>query len=384
MLFLILFLLLVFFLIVEKILHERRLERIPVRIHVNGTRGKSSVTRLVSALLRENGIRTLAKTTGTLPRLIYPDGREEILPRRGTTRIQEQIRLIQKAAQMKVQAVVVECMAIDPQLQEASETRMVRSTLGVITNVRPDHFEVMGGNLDDIASALSRTIPREGILVTGDHSYFNFFARLGAEKKSKVILTRALDLPQGPSPAPLFIFQDNLAIAAEVCVHLGIHPSFPPGFGMDRLAGESSCRICRIKKDDRTLHFVDAFSANDIVSTQHILQMSLVPCPRPYIALLNNRADRPLRMVSFATFLAEETIYDYILLVGDLRRMARKHIRKGPHQKEILVLGETNPERLLARIFQKVPFAEFTVIGIGNDKGMGEKFSRFLLDREEK
>ena len=84
---------------------------------------------------------------------------------------------------------------------------------------------------------------------------------------------------------------------------------------------------------------MDAFSANDIVSTQHILQMSLVPCPRPYIALLNNRADRPLRMVSFATFLAEETIYDYILLVGDLWRMARKHIRKGPHQKEILVLG---------------------------------------------
>jgi hypothetical protein len=36
---------------------------IPVRIHVNGIRGKSSVTRLIAAALREAGIRTVAKTT---------------------------------------------------------------------------------------------------------------------------------------------------------------------------------------------------------------------------------------------------------------------------------------------------------------------------------
>ncbi len=384
MLYLLLFLILVSFLIVEKILHGRRVERIPIRIHVNGTRGKSSVTRLLSALLREKGIRTLAKTTGTIPRLIYPDGREEILARRGASRIQEQIRLIQKAARMQVQAIIVECMAIDPQLQSVSETRMVRSTLGVITNVRPDHFEAMGRNLDDIASALSGTIPREGTLVTGDLPYFDFFARLGAGQKSKVILARGLDLPKGRSSEPPFIFQDNLAIAAEVCVHLGIDPSSTPGFWLDRLVGQSSCKICRIRKGDRTLYFVDAFSANDIASTQYIQQMSLAHCPRPYVALLNNRADRPLRMASFATFLAEEATYDYILLVGDLRRMARKRIRRGPHQKQIILLGDTDPEILLTRIFQRIPFGEFTVIGIGNDKGMGEKLSRLLLDRGEK
>ena len=49
----------------EIIIHRRRLGRIPTRIHVSGTRGKSSVTRLVAAALREAGVPTAAKTTGT-------------------------------------------------------------------------------------------------------------------------------------------------------------------------------------------------------------------------------------------------------------------------------------------------------------------------------
>ncbi|MBD3366884.1 MAG: poly-gamma-glutamate synthase PgsB, partial [Candidatus Eisenbacteria bacterium] len=35
--------------LVEYRLHVRRLGALPVRVHVNGTRGKSSVTRLISA-----------------------------------------------------------------------------------------------------------------------------------------------------------------------------------------------------------------------------------------------------------------------------------------------------------------------------------------------
>ena len=48
--------------------HRRHLKAIPVRIHVNGTRGKSSVTRLIAAGLRQAGMIACAKTTGTLPR----------------------------------------------------------------------------------------------------------------------------------------------------------------------------------------------------------------------------------------------------------------------------------------------------------------------------
>ena len=40
------------------------------RIHVNGIRGKSSVTRLIAAALREGKVKTLGKTTGTAARTI--------------------------------------------------------------------------------------------------------------------------------------------------------------------------------------------------------------------------------------------------------------------------------------------------------------------------
>ena len=53
--------------LIEYSIHQKVLETIPLRIHVNGTRGKSSVTRLIAAGLREGGIRTFAKTTGTAP-----------------------------------------------------------------------------------------------------------------------------------------------------------------------------------------------------------------------------------------------------------------------------------------------------------------------------
>ena len=86
MIFFFIFLIIFLYLAAEKILHEKRLKRIPIRIHVNGTRGKSTVTRLIAASLRRVGIRTLAKTTGTIPRLILPDGKEETILRRNPFR----------------------------------------------------------------------------------------------------------------------------------------------------------------------------------------------------------------------------------------------------------------------------------------------------------
>ena len=61
---------------VEKQLHRRNLRAIPIRVMVNGTRGKTSVTRLIAAILREAGVRTWAKTTGSQAAWILPDGSE--------------------------------------------------------------------------------------------------------------------------------------------------------------------------------------------------------------------------------------------------------------------------------------------------------------------
>jgi len=123
--------------VLELIVHRRRLRRIPIRIHVNGTRGKTSVTRLIAAGLREAGVRCVAKTTGTVPRFILPNGREVPVYRPGGPNVIEQKQAVTMAAAQRAEALVVECMALQPHLQWLSESKLVRATHGVITNARP-------------------------------------------------------------------------------------------------------------------------------------------------------------------------------------------------------------------------------------------------------
>ena len=49
--------------IIEFKIHKNNLNKIPIRIHVNGSRGKWSVVRLIASGLRFGGLRTFAKTT---------------------------------------------------------------------------------------------------------------------------------------------------------------------------------------------------------------------------------------------------------------------------------------------------------------------------------
>src|SRR5690606_1229646 len=122
----------------------------------------------IDPLSLHDALPILAKCTGTLPVFIDTHGVERPWPRRGRARIQEQVRFLQVAAGLGAQAAVVECMAVDPVLQWVCEHRLIRSHIGVITNVRTDHLEDMGRSLDEIARSLANTIPRDGWLVTAD------------------------------------------------------------------------------------------------------------------------------------------------------------------------------------------------------------------------
>ena len=119
-------------------------------VYVNGIRGKSTVTRMIAAGLKSGGWSVFCKTTGTVPRLIGTDGVERPLRRRGKANIREQARVMRMAVREHAQVLVIECMAVDPFLQEISQRKIVRSDIGVITNVRLDHTEEMGLTLEEV------------------------------------------------------------------------------------------------------------------------------------------------------------------------------------------------------------------------------------------
>mgnify|MGYP001305963822 CR=1 FL=1 len=152
---------------------------------MNGTRGKSSVTRLIAAGLREAGIRTFAKTTGTAPRVIDAEGNDRIIHRLRSASIGEQVRLMRFFAQEKSDAVVMECMAVQPDYQWVSEHKIIQSNYGVITNVRADHLEEMGYSLNHIANSLSNTIPCNQKFFTSETDFLKVLEDKAKKNNSK-------------------------------------------------------------------------------------------------------------------------------------------------------------------------------------------------------
>ena len=132
-------------------------------VHVNGTRGKSTVCRLIEAGLRAGGVRVFCKTTGTDPMTINVAGVEEPLRRRGKANIKEQVGILRRAAAENAQVLVIECMALQPEYQRCAQHRILQADVGVITNVRHDHADVMGAALPEIADTLCNTVPQNGI-----------------------------------------------------------------------------------------------------------------------------------------------------------------------------------------------------------------------------
>jgi len=374
MIYLALLLLVLGYLVVEKRLHERRLKRIPVRIHVNGTRGKTAVTQLAAELLRQAGVRTLAKTTGDRPLLHAPDGRQLPLPRRGPARVQEQMRVVRMAAAAGVEALVVECMALAPHLQEISATAMLRATVGAITNVRPDHFEVMGPTLAEAAGAMARTAPAGGVLVYGADCPLT--ALQAAVARLAVSLVPAEALPSVADP----VLAENLALAAGIVLQAGVPPDRVEA-GVQRIAGRGSDSLVRrLVTGDREVALVDAFSANDTVSTDRLRDWALrahgAELPRPWVALLNSRSDRPLRTVAFAESLARASGYDALAVTGSGGLLARRRLRQSHPTVPVFAVTGRDPLRLLDAVAAGVTARSFTLFGIGNHRGAGAALRR--------
>ena len=178
---------------IERISLARARRTVPIRVHVNGTRGKSTVTRLIHAALSEGGIPCLGKTTGTAARHIFPDGSEKPVRRLSRPSIREQISVLGLAKKLKARALVAECMAIKPELQWISENQILRSSIGVITNARMDHVEEMGDSLEKIAASLGNTMSRQGVLFTADPLVAKTLQTRAKTRGTIIELVQALD-----------------------------------------------------------------------------------------------------------------------------------------------------------------------------------------------
>ena len=375
----------------ERLARDRARRAVPIRIHVNGTRGKSTVTRLIWGALVEAGIPAVAKTTGTAARLLLPDGTERPVRRLAPPNIREQLWLLRQAHHAGARAVVAECMAIQPELQAISERQMLAATIGVITNVRTDHTDVMGRTLDDIAASLANATPRRGVLVVGDRPFLHVFERRAHRLGTRVVLASAEASP-ADRPSAADVDHDanspasgwrnhNRALALAVTRELHI-PDEVALRGMAKARPDpGAVTTGTLNFAGRSVPFVDATAANDPESLDLLLADLQAGNELPpggshlwtrdaagLIVVYNHRADRPERFRCFAARSTPLRRAAHVLVTGDRPSLTLlRLVRRCRNGRLLHVAARSALVTDLARLVVAAPAVE-TILFCGNAK----------------
>jgi gamma-polyglutamate synthase len=364
--------------------HQRLLESIPVRIHINGTRGKSSVTRLIAGALRAGGLATIAKTTGSAPRVILEDGKELPIYRPRGANIIEQLRVVAFVAAQKPRVLVIECMAVQPEYQWIAEQRMVRSTIGVITNARPDHLLEMGPTVENVARSLCNTLPWNRVAYTCEHKLFPLMESIAVSRGTTLHEVTDADVrDEDMRPFGYIEHKENVALALAVAAELGV-PREVALEGMYRSAPDcGALKRYRAEVEGKALTFINALAANDPESTLAIWERvtAMSEDPGATIFILNTRQDRFERSIQLVEMVQRDTRYERLLLIGEsCDRLVNVCYRLGLPSEKVVNLGKVFPEVVWNAVLG-LPWSNMTIFGIGNVHGGGHEVAHHFRDR---
>jgi len=373
------------YLALERLRLGRALGRVPCRIAVTGTRGKSGVTRLVAAGLRESGRRVLAKTTGSEPVLILADGSEERLSRPGLPSIREQVRVLRRAAEARADVLVTELMSIGRECLFTESRRIIRPGILAVTNVRLDHLDAMGSTKDEIARTLSAAFPEEAAVIVPAEEAWPAFVEKAGELRSRLVTVGGKvsghELPCGE-------FEPNVRLALSVLDFLGLDRETAlrglartrPDFG--------SLRIWKAAfgAPPRTAFCVSAFAANDPESSAAAVarvRELLPPSAGPRAALLCLREDRGDRTVQWIGAAGAGFFDDFeaVAVLGGPAPAARRRLRRvlGGGLRKFAFSTDGEPKAWTSRLVMSAAgtAGKPVVIGFGNIVGPGERFVRY-------
>jgi hypothetical protein len=273
------------------------------RVLVTGSRGKSSVVRMLHAAFLDAGLQTYARITGVVPRELGPGGVRTI--ERSTLGHVEEMRWWLKNLPANTQAVVLENSAIAPDLQHLAGA-WLRPQITVLGNTLPDHQEAWGTSAADAARALTGGIPQGGRVVLP-------IALRRDGLLMDLLSQRACDcvFAQPVDPAVEVHRATNMGLALAVVTQLGLSVRKARKAILALPAGRFDFKVMACGGAELAL----AFSVNDIASSQALFE-SLQWRKQDTRIVFNHRADRPARLRSFLGWLNDSAWRD-VTIIGD-------------------------------------------------------------------
>lgn len=375
--------------LIEYMRHQKRIYSIPLRIHINGTRGKSSVTRLIGAGLRAGGITNITKVTGTFPRLIIEDGTETYIHRKASANIIEQLSIVKFAASRKVKALVMECMALQPQYQTITEHHMIHSNIGVMTNIRMDHTDVMGHTLEEIAETLARTIPANEHLFTSENVIPDLLKQMADKRHTQCHFIDPETVSLEEMKGFRYIeHRENVSLALAVCSHAGIDRQTALNGMYEAIPDAGALMVFRVMAFRKQMVFYNAFAANDPDSTFLVWKKirDEIGLEGARIVLLNTRQDRLYRAQQLAEMVAVRLLneVDYLVLIGQSTDVVENmSIQYGIPRKKVIAIGWTTADKVFEKILS-ITDKISTIVAIGNMGGMGAETVEYFENRSMK
>ncbi|MBE0696367.1 MAG: poly-gamma-glutamate synthase PgsB [Anaerolineaceae bacterium] len=344
---------------IERWRYDKRIGRLKLRVHVNGIRGKSTVTRLVAGVLREAGYQTVAKTTGSAAQVILPNGDEVPILRQSAPTIIELLNTVIRFTDEETEAIVFETMALQPNNQIASQKLLVRGNITIITNIREDHQDVMGETLEQIADTLSLTIPENGYLITAEERP-ELRARLeknAAARGSTMIYADPAQVQEKDLSRFSYVsFRENVAIGFVLADLLGIPRTIALQGMCNARPDPGVVEIQHTRWNGKEIIWAPLFAVNDresaIIGVDTLLPFTNKQTTR--IGILNNRYDRADRAWRFAKIAIEDLHFDYLITFGAYEsQVTQRMVSMGYPRERIINLGfSVNPS--LHQIFDTV------------------------------
>ena len=312
------------------------------RILVTGSRGKSTIVRLLHTALHSAGQETYSRITGVIPRELCADKVRNISRSSGAH--VEEMRWWLKQLPASAQSIVLENSAITPDLQDLAG-RWLQPQVTIVSNAVPDHQEIWGPDGAGAAQALSIGVPKGGLVVipAGLQTNGYLLELLEARCCRTIFAEPAITAIKGYQAI-------NLGLALATLKQLGLAPE---------PALQAMLRLQPDKYDFNVISYAGAelamaFSANDISSTKLLFRSLKWPEEQTRL-IYNHRRDRPGRFRSFIDWLSNSP-WREVLIIGD-RPQTRPASARYLHIKH---------ERVLRRLLQPGD----RVFGCGNTAGL--------------